>query len=140
MPKHWIIRGLFLGLLMLIVGECVWAETHSRSIRYFHNGRWVKCETRANVVNVALVWDNRPQSELNGWLYQTDRIRPYPARYYGFDFHHFADANVSAYVFFVPYWFILCIPSGVMFFVWWKTRPKINPKMAFPVEVGKKHG
>ena len=35
----------------------------------------------------------------------------------------------------VPYWFLILIFSAVLFFVWRKTRPKLNPKMAFPVEV-----
>jgi hypothetical protein len=37
----------------------------------------------------------------------------------------------------VPFWFLIVVFSAVLFVVWRKTRPKIDPKTAFPVEVGK---
>ena len=42
--------------------------------------------------------------------------------------------------FFVPFWFPILVFASVLIFVWRKTRPEPNPKMAFPVEVGGHEG
>ena len=50
-----------------------------------------------------------------------------------------SEANGDDYELSSPSWFPGAISTLVLFVAWRKTRPKINPKMAFPVEVGEQH-
>jgi len=61
--------------------------------------------------------------------------RPHGSSFLGFGF----DGDDNALFLSVPHWFLILVFFFVLFFVWRKTCPKINPKMAFPVEIGAKH-
>ena len=43
-------------------------------------------------------------------------------------------------VVYVPYWFLLLVSTALWLLVWRKTRGRVDPGRAFPVEVAKEAG
>ena len=52
----------------------------------------------------------------------------------------FPTTRVPFWIIALPIWFPTAFAVLGVIFVWRKTRPKINPTMAFPVEMGKPNG
>jgi len=72
------------------------------------------------------VWPSRPNSDNSDFVL-------------GFGHGRALGDGVSNTFVAVPYWYIILIFFGLLFFVWRKTRPKINPATAFPVELTAKN-
>jgi hypothetical protein len=139
MLRRWLIRALFILPILLCVVGWVWSGTHFSWTKYSHEGSYVACTASRGVICVK--FDGRGTS--NGWACGVDSRDahfwpvdyPDSRSYLGFRFACFDEMARYDYLFAVPFWFLIIVSSAVLFFVWRKTRPKINPKTAFPVEV-----
>jgi len=150
MLQRWIIRSMFMLPILFCVGGWGWNGIHSGWVSYSsHNGDWIECATRAGLVGVG--WGSHIKMNVynEGWRCVVkdatgDRFWPRdtPERHFflGFDFHHYVDAGDQKSFLYAPYWFFILGFSVILYFVWQKTRPKPNPRKAFPVEVGKASG
>ena len=151
MKRRWFIRIVFMLPILLCLAGWGWSGTHHGVIAYRHNGRnVVGCDSFSGIVIVNYGWYG--EARYNGWYYEvnstaTAHFWPKDAPHFqyvlGFGFRQLevtkvGDGTVTyIYDLAVPFWFFIVVFSAVLFFVWRKTRPKINPKSAFPVELDK---
>src|ERR1035437_4189762 len=125
MKRRWIIRIIFILPILLCVVGWVWSGTHFSRIEYGVYGHWwIACDLRYGVVDVMVA---RSGVDGGGWYCVT---RPYPnARFWPvnsiFGFGYYGPSHKVV----MPIWFLIFLFSLVLFFVWRKTRPKINPAM-----------
>jgi hypothetical protein len=146
MLRRWIIRAVFMLPILLCVGGWAVSTKYSAQINYSYGGYRTGCGMLGGVVNLDRgVW---PNSEV-GWSYDGFPVKfrliepshlKAPA-FLGFKYDHidgpFIGEPFELKIVFVPFWFLIVVFSAALLVVWRKTRPKINPKMAFPVEVTK---
>ena len=149
MVRRWIIRGLFMLPVLLCVGGWVWSGFYQAGIWYWHAEKGLAVCTESGIVEVDVgTWNGK----LTGRHYYVDR---YPnARLYPLDSHHRflgfgcyqldtdvgIDKSPSPLLWGVsiPYWFLVFISAVLLWLVWRKTRPKPDPRTAFPVELAKR--
>ena len=146
MRRRGLIRGLFLLPLLLCVGGWAWSVTHGSTITYCQGDHFGGCESSWGLITVYL---GRGTGMPRGWVCQDNpapapnfwpRDTPDSHAFIGFGLGRMLYEPGTVYWLSMPYWFLIVVFSAVLFFVWRKTRPKINPQMAFPVELGRPHG
>ncbi len=147
-----------LPILLCVVGWG-WSGMQATTFYYSLDGRWMACGHGQGVVYVQLAWDGRIPVGRRipvGWLCLVSPVNP--IRFWPTDQHNLNDYNLlgfyychnhyvssyeytpeasraSSYSLGVPYWFLIAVFSWVLFIVWRKTRPKLHPPSAFPVEI-----
>jgi hypothetical protein len=159
MPRRWLIRGLFVLPILLCVSAWVWSMLHQTYSSYHHGGHEISCTMEGGFLDCYVLFQGQGPRAPDGWYCLTRSmdlrvVDPHffpvrggqttpectsSPRFLGFGYEHGTTSNEYRSVF-VPYWFLIVVFSAALFVVCRKTRPKINPKMAFPVEVGEKHG
>ena len=133
--------------ILLCMAGWLWSVSQDGSILYFNHGRSVRCDSLWGVIGIRWSTNN-----LTSYGWEKDVIpeeahfwpgrNPDSQSFLGLDFRYFQFGTGHSqfgtgdlYVLDVPYWLLIVVFSTVLFFVWRKTRPKPNPKTAFPVEV-----
>jgi len=140
--KRWIIRGVFLWLLLLCVAG--WVGSYACSFGIYHNVR--DCPWGIGIGD-GMVLLGRAGEDWWGWrrsgvvgcsmdrsVVVHDKYDWNPSRFLGFGYG--GGTNILYERFWcIPFWFPTILAAVASFIVWRKTRPKINPVTAFPVEV-----
>ena len=143
MRRGWIIRGLFVLLILLCGGGWGWSGGHSMYLCYGRHGRWVGGNSEAGAITFYWASGSRLR---DGWGYGDAGseflyfVPPYDAggpdvqRFFGFSIGRvYLMMSDRVYAVGVPYWSLVVAASGVFFFVWRKTRPNVDSRRAFPV-------
>ena len=142
MQRRWIIRGLFMLPVLLCIVGWVWGGGHVADVSYFHNGSFVHCSPSFGAVNISF---GKGRSRPDGWhgnVSSLDDIYLWPPQIYphyilGFTYNYITSSAWNVYQFWVPFWALVICFASVFLFVWRRTLPKINPKIAFPIESAK---
>jgi len=156
MWKRWIIRSLFMLPILFCVVGWTWSYDYRLSITYVYlYGRAEPREARYEVLFADSALFLCAESQRTGtqgcygagWYFENtlnpveDRSiwHPEAANWSGFGYWH--DTDIFESISWrrdsgcVPFWFLTVFSTILLFFVWRKTRPKINPANAFPVEI-----
>ena len=144
MRRCLIIRGLFLSRLLLSVCGWVWTGTHEIQAGLSYHGAYADGGTMR--AEVYLAW-GRNNARHDGWWFHCWRDEWRSSHFWsenGFcpfgAWRGLADETKLS----ISYWFITLCLSYLLFYLWPKTRPSINPLTAFPVEpsqpIAKQHG
>ena len=140
MKRRWFIRCLFMLPILLCVGGWAWGRMYNGYVRFTHDGSWIGCVQSDGVIGVGV---GGRFGLPNGWNHEValrDGLRhfwrPWPdPAFLGFRISHHPQDMGGWYCLSLPYWFLIIVFSLVLFFVWRKTRPKLNPATAFPMEM-----
>ena len=143
MKRRWFIRILFMLPILLCVVWWAWGGLNFSFVSYCHGGHRVGCSPSSGVVTVHFGWDGRMPDGWHCRVVPIERDRFWPESrpnfrfYLGFGIGRVADGMMSLDMLSVPYWFLIIGSSVVLLIVWRKTRPKLNPRTAFPVASSK---
>jgi hypothetical protein len=127
MKRRWIIRGLFIGLLLLCVVGWLWT---------FNSGGYLRGEVWAihlwaGDITVAR-WASGPAKSDFQLYFERSMLRG-QWRQQGLLGFRVQKGPLGMAVG-VPFWFLIATSSAIVWLVLRKTRPKIDPAKAFPVE------
>ena len=140
MKRRWIIRVLFMLPILLCLSGWGWSGTHKGSLFYIHERNECGFSTSEGVVRLEIYMDRTFLSPETRWeSYSSQQRANYffpsdPPSYLGFYIDHTEWAWGNEYSLAIPCWFLILIFSVVLFLVWRKNRPELNPKTSFPVE------
>ena len=134
MPRRWIIRSLFMLPILLCMAGWGWAATHDWTGWYEHmdSRRIILIQSFSNwkVFNLQVKYIYGEYS-----VFSSGMGRSLDAdTFFGFAIQHYFYMASETYGVTIPCWFPTVFSSLVFLFVWRKSRPKVNPKTAFPVE------
>ena len=130
--KRWIIRSFFIGLLLLFVGGWAWSYHTESNINYGGRNFW---EATCNWGNFSLGWISY-NNRHDGWEVFTNPARDWNVTggsWVAFDTVN--EPNKKSVI--IPFWLPTILLATLLWLVCRKTRPKINPRKAFPVEITK---
>jgi len=134
MKRCWIIRGVFLALLLLCVGAWVW--THRSGMSLGWGGRFTGMVVSERGELCLMRFDDT-SLPFGGIIFQRTGIMGLFGNM-GNGFLGFMWGNEQGQSWIaLPFWFLTSVLALILIYVWRKTRPKPNPATAFPVETGK---
>jgi len=138
MTTRWLIRGSAIALLTFCVSVWAWSYFHSLFIAC-NPSVGKSCFVQIYTGGVALATTNGIDGSPPGWRFEYDReaysfdnafVR-YDKQFLGFTYYK---QGVMVRAFGIPLWFPCYLSAGLLWFVWWQTRPKIA-RRGFPVEI-----
>ena|ERR1035437_4023277 len=139
--KRWIIRSLFVGLLLLFVGGWVESYQYEFGITYVKETSWT-LEGKLGRINLKWYdgnWDFWDKGWFFGFCPAEERIgfREYILSDNRHDFLGFVMQGVEGEKWAgIPFWFPTTLSAALLMLVWRQTRPPVKGR-AFPVEVAK---
>jgi len=141
MVKRWLIRSVFMLPIVVCVVGWAWSGWYGGWIAFGHRGYAAGCSQDNGTARMTV--SGGPHA-IEGWIIHFYRLSPSPQFwpltsssthcYLGFSVIHEAAPDWSTSMS-VPYWSLLLVFGGLLFLVWRMTRPKNDPRTAFPVEV-----
>ena len=144
MVKRWIIRGLFMLPMLLGVGGWGWSGWCDAVVTYSTPEWNVSCGTNSGVVFVDWVREHSPTYSVlrkSAWYRHQPQfwLQDMPKSFCGFVYHLDVRPYGAWHRFVrVPYWSLILVSSGHLFWIWRKTRASVQGR-AFPVEM-EQHG
>ena len=146
MFRRWLIRSLFMLPILLCMAGWVWGATHFTYLTYHNDGRWIAFSPSYGAIMVDGVGGKRASGMFCGWRGenipisahfwgQTKSENPDYTAFLGFRFSLRDAYGGSGPHFSIPYWFLIVAFSIILLLAWRKTRPALNPKSAFPVDI-----
>jgi len=136
MKRRWVIRLIFILPILLCLGGWGWSFTHNGRIEMGRGGIWGSCGTIWG--SVTIQYDHyAPPIGLQCDVYRESEAHLLLHPDIGFLGFGYSGPPYGPHALFMPYWFLILVFSSVLFIVWRRTRPKVNPATAFPVEMGK---
>ena len=134
MKRPWLIRSLFILPILVCVGG--WVSGLTCSIEFIHGGSNAEVYVWNSPGGICFFYLRGEWEDPQGWHYHILRggsVAEGASQIFilGFRF----GSEESSVFYRIPFWSLTVASSGLLWFVWRKTRLKINPKMAFPVEV-----
>ena len=134
MLRCWIIRGIFIGLLMLCVGWWVESYGHSDEVTYISSGGR-GCTIFSDKGGLRLVIHLRNEI-CTGWIFDHQTTNPAQRRvvltgeefFLGFGYARNCGPGFDCQWLYIPYYFLVLLFSLASYYVWRKTRPKVAPK------------
>jgi hypothetical protein len=152
MFKRWLIRSVFMLPLLLCVTGWVWSMGHDTVFGYERGGHEVYFQNWWGEFNIGYEVRSKsfPEEELGCYRYEwPETFLVFPESAYdtsfggfGYNTRNQTDSGITTreWIVIVPYWFLILPFGTILFFVWRKTRLKIDPRRAFPVKVGVQNG
>jgi len=158
MKHRWVIRGIFIALLALSVGGWMTSAWYLCSAGVWYGNRGICAYTHCGCVNLCFIQFGSDTIGGNGYDVSVKRqpgARFWPEagtleRYHwviGFNYEFTGGGKIvlidgrtngtsTAYrTLTLSYWVLILLSTAALWFVWRKTRPKLDPSTAFPVEV-----
>ena len=148
MLKRWIIRGLFMLPILLCVYAWAVSTRHTFSITCWQENSTRTCGLCEGMVYLERDYDvGLPEVRWSfdvdgrgaGYFVRGNLSRISPSCFLGFARAHMrvhfeaSESFDAMNMVSAPLWFFLLCFSALLFLVWRKTRPKIDPRTAFPV-------
>ena len=131
MKRRWFIRSLFMLPILLCLIGWGWSAGYLSGVKYQGQGWRVRLAMRGGMIEVEHWRDDFGQRGLHlvNW--------PGPLCFWPGMGHHlgfgYLYGSYEKHIA-LPFWFLILVFSGLLWFVWRQTRPKPNGG-AFPVEV-----
>ena len=135
MKRRWLFRSFFILPILLCIIGWWWSVAHGCRFGCSYVGYYVGLGTEWG--SVALIYDSSDQGPPD-WTLEMPPLSAahfiHPRSFLGFSYR---TPNPTRRAIVVPYWFLMLVFSGILWFVGRKTRPKPNPATAFPIEMDK---
>ena len=137
MKRRWIIRSFFIGLLLLFAVGWSFSFRYDWQIEYFGKGEWT---LGSNWRELRFGYVRLGDSGKFFWTCDDASPERNGTGIAGVDFslvkatEHLGVVGLQLPV---AYWHATCISGLALRLVWRKTRPKVDPRTAFPVELSK---
>jgi len=138
MIRRWLIRTVFMLPILFCVVGWGWSCHNEASIEYHDGGTVAGCSILWGGVELGAARNSGSLPEGN-WVIGLGKLHEshllHPDNSYGIHGWlglgwYSAEDCVRVYI---PFWLLLLIFSSLLFLVWRKTRPKNDPRTAFPV-------
>ncbi|MCL2639256.1 MAG: hypothetical protein FWD53_00270 [Phycisphaerales bacterium] len=151
MKRRWLIRAIFITLLTLSLTGWVFSALYFCTASLWRGHREIKVMTAQGGVCFHSIRYNGSVTG-NHWnyfccyyptqfwpAYSVKRNSGWGFYFFGFGYSHSDRLSYKVMAFnqtvTLPFWFFILLSAAGLWFVWRKTRPKLDPRTAFPVEV-----
>ena len=136
MIRRWLIRSLFMLTVLQCMAGWLWSTNHCFLIYRRHGNILIIFGMQWG--RIFLIHGQDPMPGPVGWHWGVEQL----GRHWDFDsivgyynFLGFSFGWLSDYVGIdVPYWFLILVFAGVLWFVWRKSRGRPETQRGFPVE------
>ena len=153
MKRRWIIRGIFIALLTLSVGGWVTSARYSCNAQFWHGNCGIGAGATQGAVGFYFIQQDGSIAvkRLHYTCHRRPDIRFWPKyslagpthpsgeeSFYsllGFAGGHRVHQPLESWSFSLPYWFLTLLSAAALWFAWLRTRPDLDPRTAFPIEV-----